>query len=277
MKGLSLDGGGLMGVGQAAILSRIPDLDKFDFIAGTSVGSIMCALIASGVKKDKYVEFFNTWGPKIFAGYSWRRFKPITPRYSDKTLNKVLKDMLPGKFGDLDRPVFITSANLNNRSLKVFNSQDEGDADMWLWEVVRMAVAAETYFVPWKGMADGAIYANNPAMTAVAGAIHTLDAKAEDIELCSIGTGDKVSNNSVGSTRGWTYFRWGIYLVQAQLEGAANKMHDFFVKQLPLKQYMRIQFERGDDWTMDNPKVVNEALRAWRPTIEDAIKAVSDF
>ena len=47
-KGLALDGGGVFGVAQAEILCKLTDPMKFDFVAGTSIGSVTAALVALG-------------------------------------------------------------------------------------------------------------------------------------------------------------------------------------------------------------------------------------
>lgn len=174
-------------------------------------------------------------------------------------------------------PLFITAADLNRRQLKVFSSLDSEDGALPLWEVIRMAVAAETYFLPWKGYADGGIFANNPAMVAIAAADESMGVTPGDVELCSIGTGDTCKNTSVGSTKNWSYVRWGLFIIQSQLSGAANSMHDFFVRRLRLKKYLRIQFERDADWDMDNPDVVTKALTKWSADIVSGVNKVNNF
>ena len=275
MRVLALHGGGLFGCAQADILRRVPQVQsKFDCIAGTSVGSIVGAMIATGVPADKYLSFFTEYGPQIFAGHWWRQWSPFTPKYNDAVINETLKTILPGKFRDVKIPMFVTSADLNGRCLKVFYSGDKADGDLNLWEICRMAVAAETYFLPWQGMADGGIYANNPSMVAVGGALSDLHARLEDIELTAIGTGVHTGNTNVGSTQGWTLLSWGMYILQSALRGSANTMHDFFVNELPLKRHYSVQFERDSSWDMDDPACIAPALEKWQPQI---IKAAADI
>jgi len=277
MKGLALDGGGVFGVGQASILSQVKDLDKFDFVAGTSVGAIVGASIATKIDQAQFMDFFLEKAPKIFAGYTWKRFNPFTPRYSDKELNAALKSLFPGKLKDVKVPLFITAADLNRETLKVFFSGDSEDGELWLWEVVRMAVAAEGYFLPWKGLADGGPFANNPAMVATVGSIAKLGVSLSELELCSIGTGERCKNNTVGSTKWWTVLKWGRFILSILLSGAANKMHEYFVTNLPLKKHLRIQFERKKGWAMDNAALIPKALEEWDHLIFDAIVKVDRF
>lgn len=277
MKILTLDGGGCLAIGQAAILSKVTKLSKFHLIAGTSAGALVGALIALDTPPDKFTSFFVDYSTKIFAGHKWRKYNPFTPRYNDKQLVIALKELFPQKLGDVKIPLLVTTADLNNRRMKVFYSGDPDDANLPMWEVLRMAVAAETYFLPWKGMADGGIYANNPCMVGVAGAVHRLGAVLEKIELCSIGTGTTISNTAVGTTKRWSLVRWGLYLINTFMEGGASSMHEYFVARLPIKKIVRIQFERGAGWTMDDATVVQKALVAWGPKITKAIRKVNNF
>jgi patatin-like phospholipase/acyl hydrolase len=173
--------------------------------------------------------------------------------------------------------MFVTAADLNQRRLKVFYSGDTEDGALNLWEVLRTAVAAETYFLPWCGMADGGIYAQNPSMVGVAGACDVFDCKLEDIAICSIGTGDHSNNNNIGSTHCWTFLQWGMYIIEAELAGAANTMHEFFISRLPLRKYLRVQFNRLAGWNMDDTSCVKAALTEWAPFIAKGVQDVANF
>lgn len=273
MKILALDGGGVFGDVQASVLQGIEAFDKFDCFVGTSIGSALSAAIASGLHNQVGTPFFHHWMPKIFKPNPWRKYNPFTPKYSDKELNRALRSIFRGTYyRDVKKPLFITAANVGSRTLKVFNQEDDGG---WLlWEVVRAAVAAETYFPSWKGLADGGVFANNPSMVAVAAASKRMGVPIEEIEILSIGTGSKTGN---GSRVPRTIFGWGVWLVNALLEGASDDMHDYFVRSLPVKKYQRIQFAGKPGWKMDNPVAMMEAEEAWQKDIMAAIKTVEEF
>jgi patatin-like phospholipase/acyl hydrolase len=201
----------------------------------------------------------------------------FTPKYPDKALNNVLKQLFPGFFKDLKIPMFVTVADLNNRSLKVMFSGDPLDGVIPLWEVIRQAVAAETYFLPYRGLGDGGIYANDPVMVGIAGAQSKLGVDPEEVEICSIGTGQRSYNEGIGTTNNWSMLRWGGYILNSLLDGASSTMHEFFATQLALKRYQRIQFLRGDNWDMDDPSMVEVARKAWAADIIKAIPAVEAF
>ena len=273
MKILVLDGGGVFGDVQAAILQGVDAFEKFDCFVGTSIGSALCAAHAVGLRKDVGTPFFHHWMPRIFKVNIFRKYNPFNSRYSDKELNRALRSVFRGMaFRDVKKPLFITSANVSTRSLKVFNSIDDGS---WLlWEAVRAAVAAETYFPSWKGLADGGVFANNPSMVAVAAASRRLNVPIEELEILSIGTGESSDNMGRPPV---TMFGWGVWLVEALLEGASDEMHDYFVRSLPVKKYERIQFARRPGWKMDSPKAMFQAEDAWQKDIMDAIQKVKDF
>ena len=272
MKILTLDGGGVFGCLQAAVLERVDAFAKFDCFVGTSIGSAICAAIASGRQVNVTPSFFHRWMPLIFKS-SLRRFNPFDSKYSDAELNSALRDIFGGIFmGDTKKPLFITAVNVGSCRLKVFDAKSDGG---WLlWDVVRCATAAETYFRSWKGYADGGIFVNNPSMVAVAAAARVLGCKIEDMEVLSIGTGDRTCSGSRGPIALWS---WGLWLLKAQLDGASDKMHDYFLRSLPVRKYERIQFATKSDWKMDSPSAMLEAERLLKSEIDHAVKIVKEF
>jgi patatin-like phospholipase/acyl hydrolase len=273
MKILALDGGGVFGSVQATILQRVNALEKFDCFVGTSIGSALAAAIVTGNQSKVDQQFFHKWMPVIFKRNVARLYWPFNSRYSDEGLNKALRDVFRGALlRDAQKPLFITAANVGSRTLKVFSPQT--DNGWMLWEVVRAATAAETYFPSWKGYADGGVFANNPSMVAVSAACKVLKVKLEDVEVLSIGTGQKPAQGGRGPL---TMLGWGMWLIEALLEGASDAMHDYFVNSLPVKKYTRIQFASEADWKMDSPKDMMKAQRAWAQDVERAITIVKAF
>jgi predicted acylesterase/phospholipase RssA len=275
MKGLALDGGGVFGIGQANILSKV-DASRFEFFAGTSIGAAIAATLASH-NTANLPDFFYSRMPKIFNGNWWKRYRFWGARYDDKELNIALQELLPGRFGASKKPLFITAANLATQKLKVFYSGDPDDSQWPLWEVVRASVAAETYFPPWKGYGDGGLFANNPSMVAITGVCKKLNISIPDIELCSIGTGSGTVPVEAVPTKNWSSIHWGLWAIRALLNGAANSMHEYFTQCMPLKKYIRIQFSRDKDWAMDNPADMLVAERVWLSDISSGIQEVKEF
>ncbi|NET41586.1 MAG: hypothetical protein F6K15_06510 [Okeania sp. SIO2B3] len=110
---LSLDGGGIRGVIAARILIEIEKKIKeqkgkslheyFDLIAGTSTGSIIAALIATGTESTNILKLYQEEGINIFpyqSRLSPKRLPLIlkygisAPKFSSEGLIKVLKKYL---------------------------------------------------------------------------------------------------------------------------------------------------------------------------------------
>jgi patatin-like phospholipase/acyl hydrolase len=275
-RGLVLDGGGVFGISQAQILARV-DISKFDFFVGTSIGSVLSSACASGMDLTELPSFFHESIPLIFKNHPCYKYNIFNPKYPDKELTKALQEFLPDiSFGELNKPVFVTAANLKYNKLKVFSSLDEKDSWWPLWEITRAATAAETYFKPWRGYADGGVFANNPSMVAIAAACKVLDYDVNDIAICSIGTGsDTLSAPS--KVKDYSLMTWGVWLIKSMISGSSNSMHEYFAKSLPLAKYTRIQFQRKKGWKIDSPKDMFEAEKVWEEEIKRAAELVNAF
>lgn len=276
---LTIDGGGLFGAGPAEILARAGSLENVDIYAGTSIGSIITCAAAFGVPMDRACRMFREEARTIFPGRFWRRLKPFTPRYPDKGLNRVLRDLFDNRlFGEASRPTFVVAGDMISERPKVFYSRDASDAHVPVWEVVRRSAAAPTYFSPWKGMVDGGLFANNPSMVAIAGAAEELGIRPIDLQVFSIGCGYPIETHRPTSTLSWTHLHWGVRVISMLLEGGAGWMHDYFSRGvLPNDAYTRIQFPRQKGWKMDDPRVVERALVSWEVQIAFAATRLKEF
>ena len=275
MKGLVLDGGGVFGIGQAQILSEI-DLNKFDFMVGTSIGATNIGAIAANVNPSDLPDFFHYFMPKIFQKRWFKIHGLYCPLYLDDALNNALKYLVGDiDMGEIEKPIFITSVHFNTKRLKVFSNKKERDAFWPLWEVIRCSVSAPSYFTPWKGYIDGGVFVNNPSMVAVAAASRVLNCPLSEIEICSIGTGH--FDNYKDDKKMWSILHWGVWLINALLDGASSDMSDYFVRYLPIKKYLRIDFKGDRNWRLDKVKYMYEAENLWHKDIQNAIKVISEF
>lgn len=275
MKILVQDGGGVFGRIQARIMMEADCFEKFDAHVGTSIGATLAEAYALEVPSRVSPEFFDQWMYQIFKKEWLRSYNPLVSKYSDTGLNNALRSVFGSlRFGDAKKPLFITAADIGQKNLKVFSSLSSEDQRWPAWEIGRAATAAETYFMPWKGFADGGIFANNPSMVGLAAAVKVLGCRIEDVEILSIGTGQ---NSSDSGKPPRTRIGFGIWTVEAMLNGAASSMHEYFVSAMPVKKYTRIQFVKEPGWKMDDPKCMYYAERKWALDIQDAIKIVRDF
>lgn len=275
MKILSLDGGGVFGKAQAKILNDAQCWDKWGCFVGTSIGSVIASAAALGLQDKVSPSFFDGWMPKVFDRSWFRKFNPFVSKYPDDGLCKALQTVFgTALMGDAKRPLFVTAADIGRKTLKVFSSVDFDDARMPMWEVARSATAAETYFDVWKGLADGGVYANNPSMVAIAAVARVLGVRVEDMEVMSLGTGKSLDSGDV-VPRG--ILQWAEWLIPAMLNGAANDMHDYFVRSLPLRNYFRVQFIRDSGWSLDSVEAMDDAMTKWAPEIVAATNMVKRF
>lgn len=279
MKILSGDGGGVFGFAMARILDEAKCSDKYDAFIGTSINAAVVAAHAVGRGNLVNQDFFNEWMPRIFRSPSLlRRVNPFVSKYPCIEIVNALQYVFGGlKLGDANKPLFITASNVSAKRLKIFSSLDDDDANLPLWKVVRYATAAETYFKPMNGYADGGVFVNNPSMAGVVSAIDSLGAKPDEIEILSIGTGDGSRGNGIPRTK----IGWGLWMVGAMLDGASDAMNDRYVRALAkgrfIKRYARIQFAAESNWEMDSYVDMKAAEVVWDADIKRAIQVAKDF
>jgi Patatin-like phospholipase len=171
---LSIDGGGVRGVIAIEILDRIESMLRklsgdpklvlgryFDFIGGTSTGSIIASALSLGFAVDEIRALYEENGQRMFSPAKWPvRF------FFNKYQHQILQQLLMQKFGEktllgseelktlllvvlrnatTDSPWPVTNnpkAKYNDPKLSNSNLQ------LPLWSVVRASTAAPTFFAP---------------------------------------------------------------------------------------------------------------------------------
>jgi uncharacterized protein len=278
MKLLSLDGGGVFGFPQAEILARSQAAEKFDAFVGTSIGSVVAAIYALQPHAHIGYDFFEEYMPKIFRKNFFRSINIFQPKYSDNQLNQILKTLFNSiSLSNSPKPLYITAGNIQACRLKVFSSLDIDDGSQPVWVATRCSVAAPTYFSTYNGYCDGGVFVNNPAMVGVSSVINQQRGCWENIEVFSIGTGDRTGPVHNPITR----LGWPIWLMSALLQGASNGMNDYYIRSLiasqQIKKYRRIQFTGYPSWKLDDIKSMRKARELWEPQIQNAIKEIKEF
>ncbi|EGG14926.1 patatin family protein [Cavenderia fasciculata] len=132
---LSLDGGGVRGIIETAILSRIimvyPNfLDSVDLITGASAGGILALVLASGKSNIEAQDFFKKLAPAIFHKSWFHEITSLDSCIAPAYTNAKLKEVLAQEFGDLrlkDLPkkVLIPSFQLDNHSTAHIPEEDK--------------------------------------------------------------------------------------------------------------------------------------------------------
>jgi uncharacterized protein len=167
---LALDGGGIRGLIALGILESLESLvfertrlrlcDYFDYIAGTSTGSIIAAGLARGMKVEEIIEFYRSSGKQMFEpAVLMQRLKnfytadPLKQKLqvflgADTTLaSNTLRCLLllVTKNATTDSPWPIS----NNPDAR-YNDPTRQDCNLQipLWQLVRASTAAPVYFPP---------------------------------------------------------------------------------------------------------------------------------
>jgi hypothetical protein len=167
---LALDGGGIRGLIALGILESLESLvlertglrlcDYFDYIAGTSTGSIIAALLARGMKVAEIVDFYQSCGKQMFEPavlvHRLKNFYSADP----------LKQKLQGVLGHdttlvsntLRCLLLVVTKNattdspwpISNNPDARYNDPTRQDCNLQipLWQLVRASTAAPVYFPP---------------------------------------------------------------------------------------------------------------------------------
>lgn len=188
--GLCLSGGGVKGAAHIGVLKALEEEKiKIKYIGGTSSGSIVSALYATGYKPDEIYEIFRKYCKnikyidiknilKLFLGIITTGTITIDGLNSGKSINKLINKMCNQKniynISDIKMPLVIPSVNMNTGDVICFTSTEiRGFSDNTIFvndEKIGNAVQAScsfpTVFSPCKyknsKLVDGGIRENVP-------------------------------------------------------------------------------------------------------------------
>jgi uncharacterized protein len=259
---VSIDGGGIRGLVTTILLQRIiatPGLenvlDSIDLIAGTSTGGLLALGIAQRLDLAQIRDMYVEKGPKIFDD-SWLDDlvdlgKLRGADYDTKPLRRELQNLFGDTtLGQLRKRVLIATFDLDNEDPanrtwkpKLFHNfpGPSNDRASRVVDVGLYTSAAPTYFPSVDGYIDGGVYANNPAMCALA---QTQDHRysptpaLDEVLLLSFGTGTSLQYIK-GKTNDWGYAQWVKPLINLMLDGVAG-IADYQCRQILGDRYHRL-------------------------------------
>ncbi len=198
---LALEGGGFRTLFAARILERIEERwgpewrSGIGLVAGTSGGAILGAGIATGVSAAALVRFYERHGPDIFPKRRWPRLGFLKSRCDLRVLRDRLADALPDvALDEVGIPLFIPAADIGTGTPVRFRSwlPDPGNP-IPLRDAVCASCAAPTWFDPYpiggRLLADGGLWALNPALPALIEARSLSPASGAEVRILSIGAG----------------------------------------------------------------------------------------
>jgi len=274
MFGITIDGGGVGGIGPATFLDTVHLLPHPDFVAGTSVGSMVAAQIAIGVPYSQLPGNFFAMAGDIFVEppLQWR-LDPRKPMYQSKGLDAVLKNVLGAntRICDLDMPIFVVAHDWKRGRVKVW---DKTDCEL-LRDVVAASCSAPTWFPPRGGFADGGTLANNPAMCAITGMMSKHGARLDDIWLLSLGTnGDYWKDPEISVNTG--KLAWASLLLGSPTRGN-EELATFQSRALLGSRMLRIEPILSQDYKLDDLGYMSECYKIWRALADMRSDEILDF
>lgn len=277
---LAIDGGGIRGVVPAHIINlmhskfAVTPAKHFDLIAGTSTGAIIAAALACEVEPSKIIDLYKKNGARIFRKKVslWPSFlkQAVHSMYDQEELSKLLEEVFEDrKLGDLKKPLLLPSTNIGGGCVHVFKSGYSPnflrDRDVLIREAVLASCAAPTYFDPKKVdtylLADGGLWANNPALTATIEAIHRMEIRAERLRVLSLGTGQSMTyynkpTRSWGLGTGWRHKEFISFILSLQSQSAHNHLELMLTK----TQMLRLDFKSDKELPLDDVTAVDALI-----------------
>jgi patatin-like phospholipase/acyl hydrolase len=290
---LALDGGGIRGLIPARVLEALEDRTGmpacrlFDLVAGTSTGGIIALALTmpradgSGPRysASDLVTLYRTRGPEIFRRSVWHSIVSLRgvagPKYSERPIEAVLQEYFgTARLGDALTSVLVTSYDTAAAKPCFFKSYRErspespGSAlpdDHLMWHAARATSAAPTFFPPFRlddrSLVDGGVFANDPAMCALADAYKMFGHLRSRYLVVSIGTGNDEIRLGYREVKGRGLLRWAIPILKVVFDGVTDAV-DYQTREMA-DLYWRFQ-EDGVAQEMDDasPDAVRQLLAA---------------
>jgi hypothetical protein len=269
--------------------------DLFHLIAGTSTGGIIGCGLMIGRTARQMGDLYAAEGGEIFRRSLWDRVSAVGglggPDYSPIPLERVLyrelgdvwlsqvsgaELLVPSYAIQLPytiagrapgllyprMPYFFKSWKARGVDLDPHETPQQHD--FALRSICRATSAAPTYFPPalianargeQYGMIDGGVFANNPALCALASA-YKLWPEADDFMLISLGTGSLQRPIPYDSARNWGAVQWVRPILNILMDGNADTVC-YQLDQILEDSHYRFEIALGENPRQD-PYAVNE-------------------
>ena len=316
---LSIDGGGIRGIIPAIVLAEFekrlnkPIASQFNLRAGASTGGIIQTLLspihgAPIHTAQTAVDLYENHGPEIFYRSEWHKIESADGLARAKYETEAYEKMLLKEFGgswlsDIDDDVLIPSYDIvlnRDHLFKTWAARGEqqgiqkNEWDFKLFDVIRAATAAPTYFKPHicsdrtgshnYQLIDGGIYANNPGTLAYSKAVKTYGT-GHDYFVLSLGTGKTERPIGNGRRTDWGIVQWLPHILTLNFN-ASSQLADIQMDDILGTNYVRIQTDLkhhtpdlpppNDDMDDASPKNIarlraraEELVQTWSNSIDD--------
>ncbi len=306
LKILSIDGGGIKGIFPAKFLALIEEeigegqIHKyFDIISGTSTGGIIALALSLGIPAKRILELYKDNANVIFRKKRYNIFKHSF--YSNKPLEKLLKEIFKEFHSDDEDPrildaktkLLIPIYSLMDGSTQVLKTPHTSDLildkHIPMYMAAMATAAAPTFFNSYSNSfkkidsstienftnkVDGGVYANNPSMIALVEAQTRLEKELSDIDLLSLGTGQKVFYNAK-KKKEWqvSYWIWKKRIIELFMQSQSQIVHNSISVLNNFNtdfNYKRIDLQYDDDFkvAMDEKDTTKLEILAEKATRE---------
>lgn len=256
---LVVDGGGVDGIMPLSVLQYLEEKSQtkagelFDFYTGTSTGAIIISMLNIPDKDNHHrynaTDVLNSYlhlSDNVLSSTYTRRlltlFGFLGPHLSISNLHKEFKKMQGGElpYHKLLNDVSITSFNLNNSALHLFNSWQcsQFGAEHQLADIITAATATPGFFShvtfldynnnESKTFIDGVIVANAPVLSALQELFKRYP-NAKKYIVVHLGTGGNGLTSFDLNTRAvhaWGYIRWilpSLYIIYKHQSNAIEQ------------------------------------------------------
>ena len=247
---LSLSGGGYKGLYSAHVLARLEEdlncriAQKFDLLAGTSIGGIIALALALEIPAKDIEQLFLQKGKEIFHKRTMISTGLLfKSKYTNNGLYEVLRDLFGDKtIGELKHRVIIPIINYTEGKPQIIKTPHnillQNDKRLKILDVALSTSAAPTYFPIFStndgDFVDGGMVANHPGFFAVVEAQSYLNQTLENIYQLHIGTiSQKFTSSSSKYILGSSFWSWkeNIFnlIFSCQEQSADNLLH-FYLK-----------------------------------------------
>jgi patatin-like phospholipase/acyl hydrolase len=323
---LALDGGGVRGILPGQMLAKLehklqartgdPEkrlADYFDFFAGTGTGGILSCAYLTPVKDkmrtprfsaSQIVDFYIKYAGTIFNDTLDHKIITLggflDEKYNAEGLEKTFIDHFENiQLSHLLKPCAITAYDIYRRRGHLFtqHTASKPSADFYVRDVVRATSAIPTYFECKEVMSlsgvsypliDGSIFANNPALCAVAEASKLFfatrarkqQATLANMLILSLGTGLPKVQYSYDDVKNWGLAKWTRPLqrmsASANAEAVDYQLQQLYAATGASNQYLRINPELPVDVAADIDNVQPQNLQALKELGDATFEALED-
>jgi NTE family protein len=160
--GLALGGGGARGAAHIGVFMELEQLGlKPDIVVGTSIGGLVGALIAAGLKSGQLIDVFEQMQFGKMYAFPWQKPALMDTHKLEKLLRKSIKTR---RFEDLDISLALVTTDLIERVEVVI---DKGDIVSAILATTAFPVVFPPVKRDGKTLIDGGVLNNTPFNVAI--------------------------------------------------------------------------------------------------------------